>query len=107
MPVWPQIRDLTAGRPGSGELVAALWQYRQFICSATTCGLWGKRIGCSGARPCGVEPPLTADRRMAAAARARSPGYTAHFFLVVIARGVRGRTQASCEIVHKPTQRRV
>src|SRR5688572_10033111 len=98
---------LTAGRPGSGDLFAELWQYRQFICSATTCGLGGKRIGCSGARPCGVEPPLTAERRMAAAARARSPGYTAHFFLVVIARRVRGWRPTSCEIVHKPTQRRV
>src|SRR5688500_8659960 len=97
----------TAGRPGAGDWSAELWQYRQFICSATTCGLWGKRMGCSGARPGGVGPPLTAERRMAAAARARSPGYTAHFFLFVIARRVRGRRETACEIVHKPTQRRV
>jgi hypothetical protein len=69
----------TAGIPGSGDLLAEKWQYRQFIFSVCTCRGCGKWIGCSGLKPCDVEAPLKAESIVAAAAIAMNPDTVSHF----------------------------
>ena len=74
----------TDALPGSGALLAALWQYRQFMPAFATCGACTNLTGCSTRSPCDDDAPLYADSSVAAAASARNPGITVHFFLTVI-----------------------
>ena len=53
--------------------------------SRCTCTVCGKLIGCCGWLPCDEEAPLYAESRMAAVARAMSPGIAVHFLRFVIA----------------------
>ena len=49
--VWQPMQVATAGKPGSGDLNAAKWQYTQLIFSVLTCTGCGKMTGCTGERP--------------------------------------------------------
>ncbi len=87
---WQPIQVLPAGIPGSGALLAPLWQYRQFMPAFSTCGACTNLTGCSTRNPCDVDAPLYADNSAAAAANARKPGITVHFFLTVMYLGREG-----------------
>jgi hypothetical protein len=69
----------TAGMPGSGDLLAEKWQYRQFIFNVCTCRGCGNRTGCTGLKPCDVEAPLNAESIVATAAIAMNPDTVSHF----------------------------
>lgn len=56
--VWQPMHVLIAGMPGSGDLFAAKWQYRQFIFSVWTWIGCGNLTGCVGLFPALDEAPL-------------------------------------------------
>src|SRR5687767_2337626 len=76
--VWQPMHVLIAGIPGSGDLFAAKWQYRQFMFSVSTCTGCGNRTGCTGLFPALDDAPLYADTRAARAASAKNAGTAAH-----------------------------
>src|ERR1051326_700903 len=64
-------------------------------------------MGCCGWLPCDEEAPLYAESRIAAVARAMSPGIAVHFLRFVIAmkyvvHALCTRTGVFCEEIHKP-----
>lgn len=76
--VWQPMHVLMAGMPGSGDLFAAKWQYRQFIFNVWTWIGCGNRTGCTGLFPARDDAPLYAETIAANAASARNAGTAAH-----------------------------